>query len=88
MGVKQDAKELICAVKNILSEEVFYDTEERIHALKDKTVNKFLSYIPDTISTEKPKRLIRTLANVQEPQRKIVVEFYRREDWYKNNFNN
>ena len=88
MGVKQDAKELICAVKNILSEEVFYDTEERIHTLKDKTVNKFLSYIPDTISTEKPKRLIRTLAHVQEPQRKIVVEFYRREDWYKNNFNN
>ena len=88
MGVKQDAKELICAVKNILSEEVFYDTEERIHALKDKTVNKFLSYIPDTISTEKPKRLIRTLAHVQESQRKIVVEFYRREDWYKNNFNN
>ena len=88
MGVKEDAKELICAVKNILSEEVFYDTEERIHALKDKTVNKFLSYIPDTISTERPKRLIRSLTHVQEPQRKIVVEFYRKEDWYKNNFNN
>lgn len=93
--MQNEIKEFGKAMYNIAKKEIFPDVEERVKSFKDRVVNDILNRIPDDIhfpikeSIKEFKSEIREFTQTPEPrQRKIVVEFVRPEDSYKNRFNN
>ena len=93
--MQNEIKEFGIAMYNIAKKEIFPDVEERVKSFKDRVVNDILNRIPDDINLpiretiREFKSDIRGFTHTPEPhQRKVVVEFIRKEDSYKNRFNN
>lgn len=83
------------AIYNIAKQEIFPDVEERVKSFKDRVVNDILNRIPDNINfpinetIREFKTEVREFTNTPEPhKRKVVAEFIREEDRYKNEFKN
>ena len=85
--MQNEIKEFGKAMYNIAKKEIFPDVEERVKSFKDRVVNDI--HFPIKESIKEFKSEIREFTQTPEPhQRKIVVEFIRPEDSYKNRFNN